>query len=380
MLSGIAADPQLKRTARIFSAALLVCIFIFAVSPAWHSLDQRVFKELLQGFSELLPSLISRDAEQSTNSVALTLNQLATLLSFSFLAVFLGHRLSGSGLIVLLLQVLLLSCIFQLLIFSFFHINGHPVSLATAIACGACTGKYLKRRDKERRELEAKQMELKLRNDELLSSRLALVKQDESERRLLAADLHDQVLNDLRTIQKKFEIYAQAPESEARSEIDSLLKQSMSQIREIMDDLCPVLLEEFGLAAAIEDRLDKASSMGKFEARFCQSCSAQILESLSAVEKQLIYRLVQESLTNVLKHAEASLVRVNLDQEENELLIRISDNGKGIDPALLSKSSRGTVYMRLRAGLIGATVSWKQGPDNKGTTVEIRLNVQGTGS
>jgi signal transduction histidine kinase len=71
---------------------------------------------------------------------------------------------------------------------------------------------------------------------------------------------------------------------------------------------------------------------------------------------------------------------VAIDEADSQLIFSVTDNGKGIDPAKLSESSRGTLYMRLIAALIGAKVSWKQGPDGKGTTVEIRLHVQDSSS
>lgn len=376
MLAHYAGDPRVRRSARVLSAAAIVTLLAMAICPLLSELDKKAFHEISQGFQDLLPSLITPKSESIHNNFAL----LLAFLLFSAAAVFAGYRISGAGQVAFVVQILVISLIYQSFCWQLFSVAGHPVSIATAILCGAVAGRILKLRDEERRQLESKQMELKLRNEELQESRLALVKQDESERRLLAADLHDQVLNDLRTIQKRFEQYAQDPEDEVKLQINNLLKQSMSQIREIMDELCPVLLEEFGLAAAIEDRLDKASTLAGFEVRFQQSCPNSFIDEVSAVEKQLLYRLVQESLTNVCKHAEATLVRLSIEKDDSDLLIRITDNGKGIDMQSLSKSSRGTVYMRLRAALIGARVSWKQGQDGKGTTVEIRLHVQSSGS
>jgi signal transduction histidine kinase len=295
---------------------------------------------------------------------------------FSSGAVWAGYKFSGVGKYVLCMQLLVLSLVYQMIVWQFFQASGHPISIALAICAACLAGRLLKLRDDERRQFDSRQIELKLRHDELQESRIALVKQDESERRLLAADLHDQVLNDLRTIQKKFEQYAANPEPAARDHINKLMKQTMGDIREIMDELCPVMLEEFGLGPAIEERLDKASQLAGFDVRFNQIAKSENLDKLMPVQRLLIYRLVQESLTNVSKHANASLVRVVIDENESNLIFSVTDNGKGIDPSKLSESSRGTLYMRLRAALIGAKVSWKQGPDGKGTTVEIRLHVQ----
>lgn len=371
-----ADELRLRRSARLAASAFIVSIFVFGIGSVLQFADARGFAEIMHGFKEMLPAL--SEASQAGSTATNVCHAIALFL-FSCIAIWLSQKFAGATRTVLLIQLCVLSLVYQLVCVHFFQAAGHPLSIAIAILLSCFAGIFLKKRDAERRELDAKQIELKLRNDELQESRLALVKQDESERRLLAADLHDQVLNDLRTVQKSFEQYTNAPSNEARDKINTMLKQTMSEIREIMDELCPVLLEEFGIAAAIEDRLDKVSQQQGFEVRLNQSASDERLEKLSSVERQLLYRLVQESLNNVCKHAAASKVKVAIDEEDSQLFFRITDDGKGIDPSRLSESSRGTLYMRLRAALIGAKVSWKQGPDGKGTTVEIRVHVQNTG-
>jgi len=95
------------------------------------------------------------------------------------------------------------------------------------------------------------------------------------------------------------------------------------------------------------------------------------------VEQSLLYRLVQESITNICKHAGATVVRGTVEMEGEHLLIKVTDNGRGIDPAKLREDSRGVRYMRQRADLIGATIAWRPGEDGKGTTVEIRIILAG---
>lgn len=375
--------------ARVVATASLLSLIVFCMAPLFSAPDSILFKDVMHGFGELLPSVHMPVSSQPAAGAELAtaaglissggfFHYLA-LLIFSSLSVWAAYKFVGSARIVVAVQLFVLSLVYQLAIWQCCKIAGHPTSLLVGIIAGSLVGRLLKSRDDEKRQFDAKQVELKLRNEELQESRLAMVKQDESERRLLAADLHDQVLNDLRTIQKKFRAFADAPDPETRDKIDALMKQTMTDIREIMDELCPVMLEEFGLAAAIEDRLDKASQLAGFDVRFNQTGNGNHLDELLPVQRLLLYRLVQESLTNICKHANASLVRVVIQDEESQLVISVTDNGKGIDPSLLSESSRGTLYMRLRAALIGAKVSWKQGPDGKGTTVEIRVHVQDSG-
>jgi signal transduction histidine kinase len=149
----------------------------------------------------------------------------------------------------------------------------------------------------------------------------------------------------------------------------------MGEIREVMDSLCPSALEHLGLAAAIEDCCRSAGERGKFKVRFKNSADEALIDRLDMVEKSLLFRLVQESLTNICKHADAKVVRANLTSEEVTLEIKIADDGKGIERDKLQAPSRGLRYMRQRADLIGATIAWQAGDDGKGTAVTIRLSL-----
>jgi signal transduction histidine kinase len=364
---------------RIIGLSFLLALFCLSLDQLIGRLEHGAFTELLHGFSELVPALISAQLIPNSNQAIQIACHFVGLAIFSTASLVCSYNFAASR-IPIVIQMMVLSLFYQIAVWQIFHAEGHPASMVLTIIISAIAGSVLKKNDQEKQKFETQQIELKLRNDELKESRIALVKQDESERRLLAADLHDQVLNDMRTIQKRFEQFAENPNPAQKDEINAMLKQSMVNIREIMDDLCPAMLEEFGLPAAIEDRLDKSSKVGNFKARFSCTANEELLDKLSAVEKQLVFRLVQESLTNVVKHAGATLVRIAIVEDDGALAFRVSDDGKGIDPSSLSSSSRGTLYMRLRAALIGAKVSWMPGPDNKGTTVEIRVNVQSPSS
>ncbi len=228
----------------------------------------------------------------------------------------------------------------------------------------------------DRKRREASELELELRNRELLSSRIALVKQDEAERRLLAADLHDQALSELRIILNGFQQYVDEPDADKQKAIVAGIKQVMTDIREVMDDLCPTLLGEFGFAAAVEDRLDKAYTHYGLEVSLSDSVEASVWQRYSLVETQLLYRLVQEAITNACKHSRGSKLNVQITIAEGFLLLKVVDNGQGCDFSNLSRSSRGTQYMRLRAALIGASVTWQRNPEGSGTIVQVMIPVR----
>jgi signal transduction histidine kinase len=274
-----------------------------------------------------------------------------------------------------MVSLFVLSLLYQFNLFHLFNQPAHPVGFLTSIVLGSAWGLYLRAKQSRAREIETHYYELKLRNQELMDTRLTLLKQDEMERRILAGDLHDQVLNDLKQAVSRFDAYIKTPDAETEARIRTLLNQVMVEIREVMESLSPSVLDHLGLGAAIEDCLRRGADRSGFKVRFRNKVDNEELACLSIVEQGLLYRLVQESITNICKHAGASTVRAVLEQEEGVLVIRVADDGKGIDPAKVRGDSRGLRYMRYRADLIGATIGWRAGDDGKGTTVEIRINL-----
>ena len=284
-----------------------------------------------------------------------------------------GYALKGPVRIIVLFQICLLSIVLAGLICMFSPLSVKPAMLVISIILGSFAGWTFKMLEERRRRTEAQFIELKLREKELLESRMTLVKQDETERRLLAADLHDQVLNDLKALKTKLDKFAKTGDNALTGDIFAGVDNSMVEIRNIMDALSPVVLEHFGLASAAEECLERGGERAGYQIDFDNQADAKVLKGLSQVEQQLIYRLIQESITNTCKHANAKRVSISLTSDDTQLLIRIKDDGKGIEAQRLA-DSRGLRYMRLRAGLIGAAVSWLS-PDpesGKGTLVEIR--------
>ncbi len=309
--------------------------------------------------------------------------RLSSLLSLDFLvisvesvaAILIGYKLSVVPRSFAFVQLYIVSMIAQWLIFSSFSIVGHPLSSACTVALGGLLGYIFRRLKLKDEQLANQYFELALRNRELQEARLLLVKQDEIERRMFAADLHDQVLNDLKALKQSIEQFETAPEQSRSAHTRELLERAMSEVREVMDNLCPSALEHLGLPAAIEDCCRRAAQRAGFKVRFKNDVDDATLDKLSVVEKSLLYRLAQESLTNICKHAQATKVRTNVSMEDRNLVISIEDDGKGIAETDQRQQSRGLRYMRLRADLIGATVVWRAGEESKGTIVEIRKEI-----
>lgn len=356
-----------QRNQRLLLSAAALSL-TFGLILLLQSLDLRLWAELKEAFVEwkkallgLMPFLNSQN-EENTNNLIIALSLCPGVFLLSLPGLVTGYFAKIPKLIVAL-QIIALGVLYQFFIWILFAVPARPISFGILLCLSLLIGIFLKQRENERNQIEAASTEVLIRNKELQQSRLTMVKQDEEDRRLLAADLHDQILNDMRNIITQFEQYTQAPDDNLKKQIVDQMKSSMTDIREIMDDLCPVILAEFGLCAAIEERLDKATRNSKLKVRFNSQVDDKELEQFTIVEQQLIYRLVQESITNLCKHANANQVKVSISKQGEHFIFRTTDDGVGFDPIKMSNDSRGTMYMRLRASLINATVSW-QTPEN----------------
>ena len=325
---------------------------------------------------ELLRVLLN--APSSTTEITIARQQLSLLFDFSFALVLstcacLAGRLSPVPRVIVCLQLFAVTLLVLWFLLGSFLIP-RPVAFFSAILFGCLFGYRLRLQRLRAAKDEANRMELVLRNRELLENRLQMVKQDEVDRRLLAADLHDQVLNDLKILNQKFQTFRSEPSDDNAGQIDKLIHQAMNGIRDVMDSLSPAVLEHLGFAPALEDCLRRASERsGGFKVRFKNNAESEDFTQFGLIEQTLLYRLVQECGTNICKHAQASTVKLSLDIVENELLIRVADNGKGMAEGVDASASRGLRYMRQRGDLIGATIAWLPGENGKGTLVEIRM-------
>ena len=359
-----AASIESKSYWILIVAAIVMVIGCILLRIQIHEIDNYLFMQLVSSISD----------RGNTNPASQSSLDFLVLSAECIAAIVIGFKLPAVPRSIAFVQLYIVSMIGQWLIFSSFSIPGHPLSTAVTVALGGLLG-YIFRRLKVKDEQFANQYyELTLRNRELQETRLLLVKQDEVERRMLAADLHDQVLNDLKALKQSIDQFESSPEQSRSAHTQELLERAMSEVREVMDSLCPSALEHLGLPAAIEDCCRRGAQRAGFKIRFKSDVDDETLDKLSVVEKSLLYRLAQESITNICKHAEASKVRTDLSMENRNLLISIADDGKGI-PTTQREESRGLRYMRLRADLIGATVVWRPGEESKGTIVEIRKEI-----
>ncbi len=219
--------------------------------------------------------------------------------------------------------------------------------------------------------LRMKLMEKELSRQALLES---LVKAQEEERGRLARELHDgagQTLTNLLVRLKTLEKKNSSPDTKPALEgMQEIVSKTIEQIRGLAYRLRPAALEEFGLPTAIESLLQEmAENSGLKATCACELENYKLPEDIEVA----LYRIAQESVTNILRHASAAEVRVELRPIGDGIQLRIEDNGVGFDPVHLpgnsGKRHLGLVSMRERAEMLGGTLDVYTAP-RKGTTIQ----------
>jgi PAS domain S-box-containing protein len=202
----------------------------------------------------------------------------------------------------------------------------------------------------------------------VLSRRLFQVQEDE--RRHLARELHDQMGQALTAA--KLNLQA-AQRLEERSLITrklddgiAVLETLLQQTREISLDLRPALLDELGLVPALRWYLDQQAQRAELRAEFFADPA---LERVDASIETACFRVAQEALTNVVRHARAQTVSVELDRAPEVLHLVVRDDGIGFDVATTQQgASLGVLGMRERVTLLGGELDCKSAP-GRGTEV-----------
>jgi signal transduction histidine kinase len=206
-----------------------------------------------------------------------------------------------------------------------------------------------------------------------LSHRLVLVQ--EEERRYVAHELHDQVGQLLTSLNLTLDMSSRLPPDALRTslqEAETLVRELMSRVRNLSLDLRPAMLDDLGLLAAL---------LWHFE-RYTSQTGVQVLFKHVGLEEQhfspevetAAYRIIQEALTNVARHAEVDEVAVRLRAEEDMLDVLIEDEGSGFDAeaALAAATSVGLAGMNERATLLGGQLTVDSSP-GAGTCVRAEL-------
>lgn len=212
-----------------------------------------------------------------------------------------------------------------------------------------------------------------------LTARLRTAREEEGAR--IAREIHDQLGGALTALKWYLEEVARLPAAAAHptqapqvaeklAAMDKLIDSTIKTVRRISSELHPGILDDLGLLPALEWQAQQ------FQVRtgiICQCNFPREELVLSREEARAVFRIFQETLTNVMRHAQASHVEVRVTREAEHLKFEFSDNGRGItEREKGNRSSLGLLGMQERARLVGGEVSVTGSP-GWGTTVTVRL-------
>jgi signal transduction histidine kinase len=232
----------------------------------------------------------------------------------------------------------------------------------------AVLASLLVRRHSHERELKRSFAQLRA-----LAARVQGAREDE--RKAVAREIHDELGQALTSIKidlsalVRDDTRARAQPKRAESML-KLLDDTIQSVRRLATQLRPSILDHLGLAAAIE------WAAAEFEERTGVKCEFQLPETelpTSSDQVTALFRIFQETLTNVSRHAEATGVKVRLYADQGAVCLQVEDNGQGMDPGRLPDThALGIFGMRERALLLGGELTIRSAR-GAGTMVEVRI-------
>jgi len=198
----------------------------------------------------------------------------------------------------------------------------------------------------------------------------------EREKSQVARELHDELAQALTALKMDVNWIAERlppgnkPVSAKVSAVLAMLDATVAATRRIAADLRPLLLDDLGLAAAVEWLVQNFTERTGVACELAMGSGDFDLEEPYA---SAVFRIVQESLTNVARHARATQVEVTFERNELDIGIRVRDNGRGFSASDPRKPKTfGLMGLRERAGLLGGETRIESGP-GRGTTIEVTI-------
>jgi signal transduction histidine kinase len=232
----------------------------------------------------------------------------------------------------------------------------------------------------DRKRVERESAEY-LRQLRALSQRIETIR--EEERTWIAREIHDElgqaltgIRIDLGWLQGKL-FPGQSVLEERTTSMIHLVDSTIAAIQRIAAELRPVLLDDFGLAPAIEWHAEE------FQRRTGIRCVLDLVEDLERIPDSVattVFRVFQEGLTNVARHARASSVHVTLSRRDGRLLLEVADDGCGVNPDVIASGRAiGIIGMRERVRALQG-IFHLTGRPGEGTTIRIELPLDGGGT
>jgi signal transduction histidine kinase len=241
--------------------------------------------------------------------------------------------------------------------------------VAAALLIGGCGAILLVRIGRWRRAREAR---------EAFAQRL--LESQEEERRRIAAELHDSLGQSLLIVKNRAELAARMPDlppaaAELLRQISETTQEAIEEVRSIVQALRPTHLDRLGLSRALRGMLVQVAASGAFRLQW----HVDAVDGAVPKEREIdLYRVVQEALTNVIKHSSAAVARVEVRREENAVAVEIEDDGRGFDSqtpvADHASQTLGLSGIQQRIRMLGGTLDLRSTP-GKGTMLRASIPV-----
>lgn len=197
----------------------------------------------------------------------------------------------------------------------------------------------------------------------------------EKERSRISRELHDGIGQQMSGLKLAWQNLAASSgnqltgnEKNKLQTLSKILDETAAEVRTLSHQMMPKVLESFGLTPALEDMLEKALQHTPVKYQFE---TYNFNERLPQKTELALFRIAQELISNVIKHAAADFVSVQLFKNQNQLILIVEDNGKGM-PETLTAEGHGLLNIKSRLSTIQGQVNFERG-QNSGTTVTVRV-------
>jgi signal transduction histidine kinase len=206
------------------------------------------------------------------------------------------------------------------------------------------------------------------------------IEASEQERRRWARELHDETLQSLAALRLGLSSAMRGSEDDLRSAVETAVAgvtEEIANLRALIVDLRPAALDEYGAAAAIESLAERTSAREGIPVEVAIDLSFERGDEAERHTPELestTYRLVQEALTNAVRHAGATRIKIEVSEHDGCVHVALADDGRGFDLATANSGGFGLTGMRERVELADGELDLDSGPE--GTTVRARLPVR----
>jgi signal transduction histidine kinase len=214
------------------------------------------------------------------------------------------------------------------------------------------------------------------RAHELRRSALRLTERMEAERKRIALDVHDQTLADLARISRRTAALRERGGAGAQelAALETEVTVCLGELRRIVEDMKPTVLDLFGFRDAIEALLSRNTVLARRPVAVdVVDTTANAPDALPTAVRVTLYRIVQEAVNNALAHSGAERIAVRVGGDDRDLVVEVCDDGCGFESHAALAKGGGVAHMSARADLVGARVEFAAAANGRGTIVRVRI-------